>query len=261
MGFRAGPLMCRAMPSPRLLAVLLVAAVAVAGCGRKTPATDPERPALVAPQRAEPPNLGFPERATKNTTRVPGTSATALAAAVARAVFPDPTRRPDAVTLVDTSDWRVAVAASALMAPPFNAPVLFTDGTDLPGASSTALKALGPKGAEAAGKAQIIRIGTVAKPAGYTTSDVVGDNAVRPHARDRRAASARRDRARPRRRRSSPAPTTPPTPRPPRTTPRSRATRCCSCTKDDGAAGDARGARRARSGSRGRASTSSARRA
>ena len=36
---------------PRLPAVLLVAAVAVAvvGCGRKTPVTDPERPALVAP--------------------------------------------------------------------------------------------------------------------------------------------------------------------------------------------------------------------
>src|SRR4051794_23334573 len=116
--------MCRAMPSPRLLAVLLVAAVAVAGCGRKTPATDPERPALVAPQRAEPENLGFPEVATKNTPRVPGSTSTSLAGAVARAVYPDPTRRPDAVTLVDTSDWRVAVAAAALTGPPFNSPVL-----------------------------------------------------------------------------------------------------------------------------------------
>src|SRR4051794_1841838 len=98
-------LMCRPMPSPRLVAVLLVAAVTVAGCGRKTPATDPERPALVAPQRAEPENLGFPERATKNTTRVPGANSTSLAAAVARAVYPDPTRRPDAVTLVDSADW------------------------------------------------------------------------------------------------------------------------------------------------------------
>ena len=163
------------MPSPRLVAVLLVAAVAVVGCGRKTPATDPERPALVAPQRAEPENLGFPEVATKNTTRVPGSSSTSLAGAVARAVYPDPSRRPDAVTLVDTSDWRVAVAAAALTAPPFNSPVLFTDGTDMPGASSTALAALDPQGADAAGKAQIIRIGDVAKPAGYTTSDVTGN--------------------------------------------------------------------------------------
>ncbi len=157
--------------------MLLATAVAVAGCGRETPATDPEQPALVAPQRAEPENLGFPERATKNTTRIPAANPTALAAAVTRAVFPDPTRRPDAVTLVDTSDWRVAVAAAALTASPFNAPVLFTDGTDLPGPSTSALKSLGPKGAEAAGKAQLIRIGNVAKPAGYTTSDVAGDNA------------------------------------------------------------------------------------
>jgi hypothetical protein len=156
---------------------LLVAAVAVAGCGRSTPATDPERPALVAPQRAEPENLGFPERATKNTTRIPGATSTALAAAVARAVFPDPTRPPDAVTLVGTSDWRVAVAAAALTAAPFNAPVLFSDGTDLPAPSTSALTALAPKGADAAGKAQIIRIGNVAKPAGYESSDVAGDNA------------------------------------------------------------------------------------
>jgi hypothetical protein len=166
--------MCRAMPSPRLLAVLLVAAVAVAGCGRKTTITDAQRPSLVAPQRPEAANLGFPERATKNTTRVPGDNATATAAAVARAVFPEPLRRPGAVTLVDTSDWRVAIAASALMAPPFRAPILFTDGTDMPGPSSDALDALKPDGSDAAGKAQIIRIGNVAKPAGYKSSDVVG---------------------------------------------------------------------------------------
>ena len=71
------------------------------------------------------------------------------------------------MTLVDTADWRVAVAAAALTAPPFNAPVLFSDGTDLPGPSTTALKALNPKGADAAGNAQIIRIGNVAAPAGY----------------------------------------------------------------------------------------------
>jgi hypothetical protein len=169
--------MCRRMPRLRLLAVLLVAAVAVAGCGRETPATDPEQPALVAPQRAEPENLGFPERATKNTTRIPAANPTALAAAVARAVFPDPGRPPGAVTLVDTSDWRVAVAAAALTAEPFDAPVLFSDGTDLPGASASALKALAPKGADAAGKAQIIRIGNVAKPPGYETSDVTGNTA------------------------------------------------------------------------------------
>jgi predicted small lipoprotein YifL len=167
------------MPSPRLLAALLVAAVAVAGCGRKTPASDPQRPALVAPQRAAPANLGFPEVATKNTTRIPGASATETAAAVARAVYPSASgqSRAAAVTLVDSSDWRVAVAASALAAPPFRAPLLFSDGTDLPGASNGALKALAPQGSAAAGDAQIIRIGGVATPAGYKTSDVTGSNA------------------------------------------------------------------------------------
>ncbi|MEJ7798221.1 MAG: hypothetical protein WKF42_06950 [Solirubrobacteraceae bacterium] len=162
----------------RLLAVLLVAAVAVAvsGCGRERPASDSQRPALVAPQRAEPANLDFPQRATKNTTRIPGDDPTEIAAAVARAVFPDRARRPDAVTLVDTDDWRVAIAASALMAPPFNAPLLFSDGSDLRGPSSAALSALAPKGSAAAGNAQVIRIGNVAKPAGLKSSDVAGAN-------------------------------------------------------------------------------------
>ena len=157
--------------------MLLVAAVAVAGCGRETPATDPQRPALVAPQRAEPENLGFPQTATKNTTRIPGSDSVETAAAVARTVHPGITSRPDAVTLVDTSDWRVAIAAAALSAPPFDAPLLFSDGTDLPGASASALKALAPQGSDAAGDAKIIRIGNVAKPAGYEASDVTGTTA------------------------------------------------------------------------------------
>lgn len=167
--------MCRAMPRP--LAALLVAAVALAGCGRETPATDPDRPVLVAPQPAERESLGFPEVATKNTTRIPGENATALAGAVARIVYPGTARRPDAVTLVDSSDWRVALAAAALTAPPFNAPVLFSDGPDLPGASSAALRALSPTGADAAGKAKVIRIGDVAAPPGYASSDVTGTSA------------------------------------------------------------------------------------
>ena len=81
------------------------------------------------------------------------------------------------MTLVDSSDWRVAVAAAALTAPPFDAPVLFSDGTDLPDASDVALRALAPQGAEAAGKAQVIRIGDVAEPAGLKSSDVTGRNA------------------------------------------------------------------------------------
>jgi hypothetical protein len=93
-------------------------------------------------------------------------------------VFPDPARKPSAITIVDTGDWRVALAASALMAKPFNAPILFSDGTTLPGPSQSALDTLTPPGAKAAGNAQIIRVGKVARPAGYKTTDLTGSNAL-----------------------------------------------------------------------------------
>jgi len=165
------------MTSPRLAALLLVLALVTVGCGREVRSDDPSQPALLAPPSQQKKNLGFPETATKNTTRVPGTDPTATAAAIARAVFPDPARKPSAITIVDSSDWRVAIAASALMAKPFNAPILFSDGTALPGPSTSALDALKPQGAKAAGNAQIIRVGAVARPSGYTSTDLTGTNA------------------------------------------------------------------------------------
>ncbi|CAN5192196.1 cell wall-binding repeat-containing protein [soil metagenome] len=165
------------MSSPRLAALLLVAALVIVGCGREVRSDDPSQPTLLAPPSKQKENLGFPETATKNTTRVPAPDPTQLAAAVARAVFPDPARKPSAITIVDTSDWRVAVAASALMAAPFKAPILFSDGTSLPGPSQAALDRLRPEGAKAAGNAQIIRVGNVARPAGYTTTDLPAGNA------------------------------------------------------------------------------------
>jgi hypothetical protein len=166
--------MCPAMSSPRLAALLLIAALVMAGCGREVRSDDPSQPALLAPPSKQKENLGFPETATKNTTRIPATDPTQLAAAVARAVYPDPARKPSAVTIVDTSDWRVALAASALVAAPFKSPILFSDGRSLPGPSQSALDQLAPKGAKAAGNAQIIRVGNVARPAGYKSTDLRG---------------------------------------------------------------------------------------
>ncbi|HWC26711.1 MAG TPA: cell wall-binding repeat-containing protein [Solirubrobacteraceae bacterium] len=162
------------MSRPSLAVLLLAAALVAAGCGREVRSDDPSQPALLAPPSEQKENLGFPEAATKNTTRVPGRDAVQTAAAVARAVFPDPARRPGAVTLVDSSDWRVALAASALMAAPFKAPILFSDGTRLPGPSQSALDALAPSGAKAAGNAQVIRVGNVARPAGLKSTDLAG---------------------------------------------------------------------------------------
>lgn len=162
------------MSRPRLAALLLVAALVTVGCGREVRSDDPSQPALLAPPSQQKEHLGFPAAATKNTTRVPGTDPVQTAAAIARAVFPDPARRPSAITIVDSSDWRVAVAASALMAAPFKAPILFSDGTNLPGPSKSALDKLAPTGAKAAGNAQIIRVGNVARPAGYKATDLRG---------------------------------------------------------------------------------------
>ncbi|HUR87069.1 MAG TPA: hypothetical protein VMY78_17195 [Solirubrobacteraceae bacterium] len=166
------------MPSLRLVAVLLLAALVVGGCGREINTDDDAPPALLGPPDRSRANLGYPELATKNTTRVPGSNPTAIAAAVVRGVYPDPARKPDAITLVDRGDWRVAVAASALMAAPFNAPMLLTDGTDIPSATQNALDALAPEGSAAAGNAQVIRVGNVATPAGLKSSDIKAGNAL-----------------------------------------------------------------------------------
>lgn len=162
------------MLGPRLVALLLLAALVTVGCGREVRSDDRTQPGLLSPPGSVDETLGLPAAATKNTTRVPGEDATQTAAAVARAVFPDPARRPAAVTLVDSGDWRVAIAATALMAAPFKAPLLFTEGTSLPDPSKAALAALAPTGAKAAGNAQVIRVGNVAKPAGYTSTDLAG---------------------------------------------------------------------------------------
>ena len=50
------------------------------------------------------------------------------------------------------------------MARPLRAPVLFSDGGELPAASEEALEELAPSGAEEADDAQVIRIGDAAKP-------------------------------------------------------------------------------------------------
>lgn len=163
------------MRRPRLIIVVLAAALAVAGCGREdTTSRARATPAVLTPQRDTFENLGFPEFATKNTTRVASTDAAQAAAAVVRAVFPEGGRGPRAVTLVDTSDWRVAIAAAALMGPPIGAPVLFGDGDGLPAASRRALDNLDPKGSKAAGNGQVIRVGDVAKPDGRKTTDLTG---------------------------------------------------------------------------------------
>jgi putative cell wall binding repeat protein len=163
----------RAAPLPRLLAaglLLAVLAAVLAGCGKSgRPETGPE--GTIPPVGAAS-AVGV---ATANTTRLGGDDPVSDAAAVARAVYPGltTTTRPQAVVLVNKGDWAASLAASALASAPLNAPLLYSEGDTLPGASLDALQAMRPTGATALGGAQVIRIGTqAAVPEGLRTRDV-----------------------------------------------------------------------------------------
>jgi hypothetical protein len=120
--------------------------------------------------------VGFPVLATKNTTRVPGKDPVEDAAAVSRAVYPalGDVQRPQAVTLVDKSDWRAAIAASVLMGAPLGSPVLLSDGAEIPGATADTLESLRPGGSAYAAGAQIVLIGAAPRPEGFRSVRVAG---------------------------------------------------------------------------------------
>jgi hypothetical protein len=126
------------------------------------------------PQAAQ--ELGFPEFATKNTTRVAGADPVADAAAVALAVFPSTggVAGPDAVSLVDTKDWQAGIAAASLAGPPISAPILISSRDGVPSLTTDALEALGPRGSAATHGAQLFEIGKTETPAGLDTERVTG---------------------------------------------------------------------------------------
>lgn len=165
------------MRRPAPLALVLAAALLGAGCGRDDdPAAGPALGVGAAEEQAAE-DLGFPAFATKNTTRIGSSDPIATAAAAARAAFPGggPRNSARAVALASTRDWRSALAASVLLAPPVRAPVLLTgDAGKLPPATEDALEALKPTGAREAGNAQLIRIGDVPRPQGLRTTDLRG---------------------------------------------------------------------------------------
>jgi Cell wall binding domain 2 (CWB2) len=166
--------------SSRPLILLLALAVLASGCGGSKSSNDQRQP--VVGQRGNDEkaaqSLGFPGFATKNTTRVGGADPIADAAGVAQAIYPARSRdtRPAAVSLVDSKDWQSAISAAQLMSRPLRAPVLLSDGEDMPDATKSALDELGPTGAPKAGGAEVIRIGKTAKPEGAKTTDVEGSD-------------------------------------------------------------------------------------
>ena len=167
----------------RLAASLVLVAFAAGGCSLGDEEAPPPQLAPEADDEAAAEALEFPSTATRNTIRVGGGDAATVAAGVASAVFPatGASDRPTAVALVDQDDWQSAVAAAVLAGPPIGAPLLLSDGDELPAVTADTLERLAPTGSDLSEDAQVIRIGPdVARPDGYKTAVVQGND---PYAR------------------------------------------------------------------------------
>jgi len=171
----------------------VIAASALAGCSL---GDDPSSPPQIGAGSDSPAaKLGFPGSATKNTIRVGGGDAIADVAGVVNAVFPaeSESTRPNAVVLVDKDDWQAGVTASVLMSKPLEAPILVSDGDQLPDVSEDTLQRLNPRGSDLSKDAQVIRIGErPPRPANAKTAVIQGDDPYeRAAAIDRFAAVAK----------------------------------------------------------------------
>jgi len=182
------------MRTSRLAPLLLVLGV-IPGCSLgDEPSTPPQLGPSSGDEEAAT-KLGFPASATKNTLRVGGGDPAADAAGVANAVFPGTSTatRPTAVVLVDSKDWQAAVTASVLTANPIGAPLLLSDGDELPAVTADTLERLKPKGSDLSKDAQVIRIGDApARPDGLKAAVIEGkDPYARAAAIDRFFSAAR----------------------------------------------------------------------
>ena len=164
----------------RLPSLLLACCALFAGCSIGEDSSDtPPQIGVKADDDEAAEDLGFPFTATKNTTRVGGGDPIADVAGVAGAVWPatSETTRPNAVVLVDEDNWQGGVAASVLAGTSVRAPILLSDGDDLPAVSADTLDRLDPKGSDLTKDAEVIRIGSrPPEPGGRKTTTVDGDD-------------------------------------------------------------------------------------
>jgi hypothetical protein len=180
----------------RALATLL-AAVLLGGCSLGDEETSPPPVGSPSGDEGAAQELASPSSATRNTVRVGGADAAADAAGVAGALFPatGSSDRPTAVVLVDGDDWQSAVAASVLAGPPIAAPLLLSEGGELPAVTEDTLHRLAPTGSDLSKDAQVIRIGReVARPEGFKTAVIPGADPYRRAAAIDRFFSAARGR-------------------------------------------------------------------
>ena len=173
----------------------LAAGVALAGCSLNDETDRPPQLGTSSNDDQAAVKLGFPTSATKNTVRVGGGDAASDAAGVAGALYPatSASTRPTAVVLVDKDDWQAGVTAAVLAGSPIGAPMLLSDGKDLPPVSADTLKRLNPRGSDLSQDAQVIRIGQdAARPEGYKLAVIEGkDPYERAAAIDRFFSAAR----------------------------------------------------------------------
>jgi hypothetical protein len=180
----------------RLVPVLALLAF-LGGCslGDEETSSRPPQLGVEAEDEEAAEKLGFPSSATRNTTRVGGSDAAADAAGVAGALYPatGTSDRPTAVVMVDQDDWQSGIAAAVLAGPPIGAPILLSDGDELPAVTEDTLERLAPRGSDLSEDAQVIRIGPdVARPDGFKTALIRGENAYqRAAAIDRFFSAAR----------------------------------------------------------------------
>jgi hypothetical protein len=179
----------------RISALFLASAALLAGCSTGDDESRPPQLGVKANDEQAAEKLGFPSSATRNTVRVGGSDTAADAAGVASALYPatGDSDRPTAIVLVDQDDWATAISASVLVGRPIGAPILLTDGGDLPAVTKDVLDRLEPKGSDLSKDAQVIRVGPdVARPAGYKTALIEGkDEFERAAAVDRFFSAAR----------------------------------------------------------------------
>jgi hypothetical protein len=114
---------------------------------------------------------GFPEFATRNTTRIGGADPTADAASVALATYPTQggVGSTGAATIVPADSWQLSLAAAPLTADPISTPILLSGADEVPQPTTAALTALSPQGLDKAGGAQAFAVGDVAVPGGLQT--------------------------------------------------------------------------------------------
>jgi hypothetical protein len=163
----------------RLSVLLVLIALFAVGCSTDDEQSRPPQLGVKADDEQGAEKLGFPSTATRNTVRVGGSDAVADAAGVASALYPatGDSDRPTAVVLVDQDDWVSGIAAAVLSGRPIGAPILLTDGSELPSVTEDVLDRLKPKGSDLSDDAQVIRIGAgTARPEGYKTALIEGDN-------------------------------------------------------------------------------------